>query len=47
MFKVDGKNLMFEGFLVGDSEGGAVFVPGNAGSVEIALEDGEGLVNEI
>ena len=47
MFKVDGKNLMFEGFLVDDGKGGAIFVPGDAGSVEIVLEDGEGLVNKI
>ena len=47
MFEVDGENLMFEGFLVGDGEGSAVFVPGDAGSVEIALEDGEGFVYEI
>ena len=47
MFEIDGEDLMFEGFLVDDGKGGAIFVPGDAGSVEIVLEDGEGLVNKI
>ena len=47
MFEIDGEDLMFEGFLVDDGKGGAIFVPGDAGSVEIVLEDGEGFVNKI
>ena len=46
MFEIDGKNLMFEGLFVEDSEGDSIFIPSNDVAELSTLEESPCFVNE-